>query len=107
VAAFVEAMAPGSYLVVSAGTSTGVNPALIARLSAAYHETAVVSGRSAAEIAGYFKGLELTPPGLVDVWAWRADACRSRPDSGSGRILGAVGRKPVVSEAPRALEEPA
>jgi hypothetical protein len=97
VAAFVEAMAPGSYLILSSGTSTGTNPALLARLAAAYQGTAVVSGRSEAEIVGYFTGLELLPPGLVDVWAWRPDAAQSRPVRGSARILGAVGRKPAAS----------
>lgn len=44
VAAFTAAMAPGSYLICSAGTSTGTSPALIARLQAAYQATTVVTG---------------------------------------------------------------
>ena len=97
VATFTDAMASGSYLILSSGTSSDTNPALIARLAAAYQGTAVVSGRSEAEIAGCFTGLELLPPGLADVWAWRPDATQSRPVRGSGRILGAVGRKPAAS----------
>jgi O-methyltransferase involved in polyketide biosynthesis len=96
VATFVSAMAPGSYLILSSGTSTGTSPELIARLAAAYQDTTVVSGRSEAEIAAYFTGLELLPPGLVDVWAWRSDAPRSRLATGSARLIGAVGRKPGV-----------
>jgi hypothetical protein len=44
-AAFTAAMAPGSYLICSAGTSTGTSPALIARLQGAYQGTTVVTGR--------------------------------------------------------------
>jgi S-adenosyl methyltransferase len=95
VAAFVAAMVPGSFLVLSAGTSTGTDPALLERLSATYQDTAVVTGRTEAEIAAYFSGLRLEPPGLTDVWAWRPDAGRQWPPSGA-RILGAVARKPAA-----------
>lgn len=96
VPAFVAAMAPGSYLILSAGTSTGTDPALIDRLQVAYAGTAVVTGRTEAEIAGYFTGLHLVPPGLTDVGAWRPDHWGGQPTPGA-RILGAVGRK----QAPR------
>lgn len=42
VAPFRHAMAPGSYLILSTGTSTGIDPALISRLQAAYQDSAVV-----------------------------------------------------------------
>jgi len=96
VAAVTTAMAPGSYLILSAGTSTGTSPALINRLAAAYAGTTVVTGRTADEIAGYFTGLHLVPPGLTDVWAWRPDHQRYWPPLGSARILVAVGRKPAA-----------
>jgi transcriptional regulator with XRE-family HTH domain len=95
VAAFVDAMAPGSYLVLSTGTSTGTSPALIARLADAYQGTSVVSGRSKTEIAAYFTGLDLLPPGLVDVWAWRPHTPQALQTPGGARILGAVARKLV------------
>ena len=97
VAAFRRAMAPGSYLVISSGTSTGASPALIARLAAAYQDTTVVTGRTADEIAAYFTGLHLVPPGLTDVWAWRPDSDHYWPPPPSARILGAVARKPASS----------
>jgi O-methyltransferase involved in polyketide biosynthesis len=96
VAAFTTAMAPGSYLILSAGTSTGTSPALIARTVAAYQGTTVVSGRAEAEIAAYFDGLGLVAPGLVDVWAWRPDSEWYWPLPPSARILGAVALKPAV-----------
>ena len=98
-AAFRQAMAPGSYLIASSGTSTGTNPALIALLAAAYQDTATVSGRTADEIAGYFTGLHLVPPGLTDVWAWRPGSQPHWPPPRTARILGAVGRKPAQPDA--------
>jgi hypothetical protein len=94
VAALRAAIAPGSYLILSAGTRTGTDPVLIDRLQAAYAGAAVVTGRSEAEIAAYFTGLNLEPPGLTDVWAWRPDTERYWPPA-NARILGGVGRKPA------------
>ena len=47
VTTFREWMPPGSYLVISAGTSTGTDPELIRRLQDAYGDTAPVTGRTA------------------------------------------------------------
>jgi S-adenosyl methyltransferase len=63
VAALTTAMTAGSYLIISAGTCTGTDPDLIRRLQHAYQGTTVVTGRTEAEIAGYFTGLDLLPPG--------------------------------------------
>jgi hypothetical protein len=73
----------------------------------AYQGTAVVSGRTEAEIAAYLTGLELLPPGLVDVWAWRPDTAWPRPVSCSARLLGAVGRKPAAAQPPHDTDMPA
>jgi hypothetical protein len=99
VAAFRQTMAPGSYLIVSAGTSTGTSPALIERLAAAYQDTVIVTGRTVEEIAGYFTGLHLIPPGLTDVQAWRPATRHHWPPARSARILGAVARKPAAPDA--------
>jgi SAM-dependent methyltransferase len=93
-AAFTTAITPGSYLILSAGTSTGTDPDLITRLQAAYQGTTVVTGRTDTEIAGYLTGLDLLPPGLTDVQHWRSDH-RAEPPTAAARILGAVGRKPA------------
>ena len=87
-----EWMAPGSYLVISAGTSTGTDPELIRLLQEVYGDTAPVTGRTEAEIAAWFDGLTLVEPGLVDVWAWRPDTWR-RPATARARFLAGVGRK--------------
>jgi len=92
VAIFRERMAPGSYLVISAGTSTGTDPELIRLMQEVYGAAAPVTGRTAAEIGAWFDGLALVPPGLVDVWAWRPDALH-RPVSSRARFLAGVGYK--------------
>jgi len=96
VAAFRDWMAPGSCLVISAGTSTGTDPQVITALQEAYRGTALVTGRSEAAIAAWFSGLTLARPGLVDVWAWRPDSLPrpARPPSMRVRFLGGVARKP-------------
>jgi hypothetical protein len=93
VATFRERVAPGSYLVISAGTSTGTDPDLIRLLQEVYAASAPVTGRTAAEIGAWFDGLTPVPPGLVDVWDWRPDAWH-RPVSSRARLLAGVGYKP-------------
>ena len=93
VGAFREWMAPGSYLVISAGTSTGTDPGLIRALQDAYGDTAQVTGHPAAEIRAWFDGLSLVRPGLVNVWAWRPDTFR-QPRPARVSFLAGVARKP-------------
>jgi O-methyltransferase involved in polyketide biosynthesis len=99
VAAFRAALAPGSYLVISAGTATGTSPTLLDRLRSAYANTADITGHPAEDIAAWFTGLHLIPPGLVDVGAWRPGSPRHWLTTSPARIIGAVGRKPGVREA--------
>jgi O-methyltransferase involved in polyketide biosynthesis len=104
VATFTSAVVPGSYLIVSAGTSTGTDPALLSRLRTAYSSTSIVTGRTASEIEAWFDGLELVPPGVVDVQAWRP-GCRLHPFVPvAARILGGVGRK-AHPEYPQAVAD--
>ena len=106
VATFRQAMAPGSYLIASSGTSTGTSPVLIDRLAAAYQNTATVTGRTVEEIAGYFTGLQLVPPGLADVWAWRPGTQRRWPPPRTARILGAVARQAATTATITAHHHP-
>ncbi|HEY5987282.1 MAG TPA: SAM-dependent methyltransferase, partial [Streptosporangiaceae bacterium] len=92
------AMVPGSYLAVSAGTATGTDPDLISRLRSAYASTTVVCARTEGEIMGWFTGLELLPPGLVDVRDWRPGHAVLRTRWGprpAARFLAALARKPA------------
>jgi hypothetical protein len=74
VAAFRERMAPGSYLVISAGVSTERNIPAGAQIQAAYGDRTVLTGRPAAEIAAYFGDFYLVPPGIVPVTEWPLEA---------------------------------
>ncbi len=100
VATLRERMAPGSYLVISQGNT---NPAIPgAPVRRAYGSGTILTGRPAAEIAAYFDGFDLVPPGLAPLAEWLAvqpDAWpppRSQPvqpPSTQAGMLAAIGRK--------------
>jgi hypothetical protein len=81
VAAFRERIAPGSYLVISAGVSTERNVPARDQIQAAYGERTTLTGRPAAEIAAYFGDFDLVPPGIVSVtdWPFEGPAAAQRP----------------------------
>ncbi len=84
-------MAPGSFLAVSHITSDGTAPAVMATIRDAYRTaSAPAVFRDRAEIEGFFTGLDIVHPGIVEVSGWRARTSQFR----ALRILGGVGRKP-------------
>jgi hypothetical protein len=96
VEAVTAAMVPGSYLAVSVGTATGTDPDLLSRLRCAYAGTTLVSARPEDEIMGWFTGLALLPPGLVDVRDWRPGHATLRNRWGprpAARFLAALAHK--------------
>ena len=87
------AVAPGSYLVISHATGEDIGAEAAGQVRELYAQaTAPAVFRSRAEIARFFEGLELVPPGIGDVAAWRAGASPAEP--GRTIVLGGVGRKP-------------
>jgi hypothetical protein len=71
------ATAPGSYLVIAHGSSTSEGLLEAARR---YRDSGAdpYTLRSPGQLARFFEGLELVPPGLVPVLQWRPDpACGS------------------------------
>ncbi|GLX06652.1 SAM-dependent methyltransferase [Microbispora sp. NBRC 16548] len=66
----VEAMAPGSYLVIS---HVELRPHLERGAKEYERANAPAVLRSVKEIARFFEGLDLVPPGLVNVRRWRPD----------------------------------
>ncbi|SNS67233.1 S-adenosyl methyltransferase [Asanoa hainanensis] len=84
VAAFVEAVPPGSYIVINDGTDASDEITEGAKVSHGY----VL--RKPAELARYFEGLELEEPGLVATTRWRADPGDTAELDG----MGGVARKP-------------
>jgi hypothetical protein len=96
VSTLVERMAPGSYLAISHVTTDGIPESAVRRASEIY-DRALVSGaaRSREDIARMFGGLELVPPGLVDVAEWRS----ARTPGRRPVFLAGIGRKPGGREA--------
>jgi hypothetical protein len=95
-----EAMAPGSYLVISHADVSRQHVAGTRRLSHAARELeqAVkafqrVPARTRDEIAGFFGDLMLVEPGLTDIWAWRPDGDTVPTTTDFMRILGGAARK--------------
>jgi len=88
-----EALAPGSYFTATHATTDGLSADMVARTEAVYATTPTpIHFRPRAEIARFFDGFELVPPGLVMLNEWRpdADASVSQPCW----LYGAVGHKP-------------
>ena len=86
------AVAPGSYLVISHATDQDIGADAAGQVRELYAQaSAPVVFRSRAEVAGFFEGLELVPPGIGDVAAWHAGL-----PAAPGRVIvvGGVGRKP-------------
>jgi hypothetical protein len=91
VAAILDAMPPGSYLVVShPGSDLGATPEASLAGGRTMVDTAVTV-RTHAEVSRFFAGLRLLPPGLVRLPEWRPG---SAPVSGTPSTLwGGVGVK--------------
>jgi S-adenosyl methyltransferase len=97
VGTFSQRIVPGSYLVISQGAASG--PAPREGVQDAYGRQTVLTGRPAAEIAAYFDGFDLVPPGLVPVAGWPAAEPDARlpqpaqPAPSQANMLAGVGRK--------------
>jgi len=93
VATLRDALAPGSFLVVSHAT-TDDRPDLARAIEKVYNGSVAGSWqfRSGAQIKRFFDGFDLVDPGLVPAYEWRPD-----PDAGDAArlwgLLAGVGRK--------------
>jgi len=95
-----EAMAPGSYLVI---THSEISPAHVAgdeplsetarELKELLEQTPLGPVRNREEIAAYFGDLTLVEPGLVNVWDWRPDSEVVVNPSDFLTVLAGVARK--------------
>jgi hypothetical protein len=90
-----DALAPGSYLVLSHITATGDTP-VVKAFEKAYNRTVStpIRARPPADILRFFDGFELVDPGLVYVPLWRPDSPADVPEDPSrfGNLVG-VARK--------------
>ena len=94
VAAFRDAMAPGSYLILSHASMDGAPPQLAAVRSADAEDvydraSAPLIMRDVPQVSALLSGFSLVEPGLVHVTDWRPDSPASH---GFDAFLGAVGR---------------
>jgi O-methyltransferase involved in polyketide biosynthesis len=91
-----DALPSGSYLVLNDGTAV-VNKERVEQAQELYNQSGAIPyhPRSPEQIAGFFEGLELLPPGVVSCPRWR-------PDPAAGGVglppevdmFGGVARKP-------------
>jgi SAM-dependent methyltransferase len=88
-----DAMAPGSYLVLSQITGD-FDPETMREVAAAVEQDGIpYVVRSKTDTEPFFEGLELVEPGLVPIAAWRPDP-GTEQDPRSVSAYGGVARKP-------------
>jgi hypothetical protein len=100
-AAYRDAMAPGSYLVIShAQLAPGhvVDREPVSELGRELVESwrGATKGnghRTGQDIAAFFGDMTLVEPGLTEVWAWRPDHGAATVHAGGLTVLGGVARK--------------
>ena len=92
VATLLDALAPGSFLVVS-HPANDVEARVMATMAARLNELLAeqVTLRSQEEVEQFFQGLRLVPPGIVRVPEWRPDSAEDA--SRVGAMWGGVGQK--------------
>jgi len=95
VATLRDALAPGSYLVLSHGTADFHPPGTATQAAAAYDNAAApLVLRSHAEVSTFFDGFDLVEPGLVQAPLWRPEGKPPRPkDLAKIGIYAGVGLK--------------
>jgi S-adenosyl methyltransferase len=87
------ALAPGSYVVISHGTTDG-QPQHVAEAMEHYAQTtAEFQPRAHAEVLRFFDGLDLIDPGLVRVPRWRPDDPQDAQLAERIAAYGGAGRK--------------
>jgi hypothetical protein len=90
VRALTQAIVSGSFVALSAVTSTDTDPDVIAQIEAAYaNASAPAVFRATEQIRSWFTGLDLAPPGLVEASHWPIPTAAST----DVRILAGLGRK--------------
>jgi hypothetical protein len=89
-----DSLPSGSYLTVTHVTRDGHLADAVAAIEAVYADTPTpIYFREHAEVAGFFEGFELVPPGLVTIDTWHPDPDDLAPEA-TRWLYGGVGRKP-------------
>ncbi|MER7013577.1 SAM-dependent methyltransferase [Saccharopolyspora sp. NPDC000359] len=93
VARYREAMAPGSYLVISHASAESRPDVGPAHADLYRRRTSTpMTMRTRSEVTGFFEGFELVDPGVVFLQQWRSAEVGEQPERFPG--LAGVGRKP-------------
>ncbi|MEV4197666.1 SAM-dependent methyltransferase [Micromonospora globbae] len=88
-----EALAPGSYLVLSQASDDGRTEEERAEAERVYRRTDnPLWVRNRAELTAFFDGFALVEPGVVWVPEWRPDSPESAEDAERAVFMGGVGR---------------
>lgn len=105
VAAYVDALAPGSYLALSAPTADHMTARKVERIVDVYAASTIPRNtpRARDDIARFFTGLDIVPPydgaapGLTHAGLWGCEDTEAADSDGSRWFYVAVARKPEVS----------
>jgi hypothetical protein len=98
----VDAVAPGSYLVVSHATTDLLPAATAEKLATGdIPGRGEFTGRTRAQVAEFFDGLTLVDPGVQVVSDWRPDPGSTPPPPEQVSVYGAVARKPSAADTTR------
>ncbi len=90
-AAYTAALAPGSHVIITVGRG---EEKLGEQVTSAY-DAATLFNHTPDDVAGFFTGLDLIDPGIVDARAWMPGWPASSPFMlRDGQVLAGVGRKP-------------
>jgi trans-aconitate methyltransferase len=92
VSTLLDALAPGSFLVVS-HPANDIEARVMATMAARLNQLMAeqVTLRSQAEVGRFFTGLRLVPPGIVRVPEWRPDPAQEAGRVGT--LWGGAGQK--------------
>jgi hypothetical protein len=91
VATLTEALAPGSYLIISVGFAPGQGGEDFAKTYNAQNGPRIYA-QSWEQITALFDGLTLVPPGLSDAALWQAGSTRATESERGSMIVAGVGR---------------
>jgi S-adenosyl methyltransferase len=86
-----DALAPGSYLVISHAASDTVPPDQLAEGTRIYNRASGVTLRTRPQIERFLEGVDLVEPGLVLVSHWRQDG-RLPSSDGTPAMFGGIGQ---------------
>jgi hypothetical protein len=90
-----DAVPPGSYLVLSHGASD-IQPEAVAEMMQRYNDlsSATLTLRSREQVARFFDGLDLTGPGIVPINRWPRPGQAGAPAPGGMAGYCGIARKP-------------